>query len=313
MSAYVIALSSGPALGPVMSGFAVPVLGWRFSMWEILMASGVVMLMLVFLPETSHANILYRRAQRLQQADPQNRHHTCAAQQQHAHLSFYDMMKEYLLIPMRITLLDPAILFVNIYAMLVYGIYYSFFEVFPLVYQDIYGFSTGEESIFFIAIAVGALLAALFYNIYIRRVYTPKVESGGFAKPEDVLKPAMLTAFGTPIALFLFGWAARASVHWIVPTLGIVIYPASISIVVQCIFLYLPACHPKYAASVFAATDFTRSAFACAAVLFSRPMFLSLGVGGGCSLLAGLTILCIFGIFGLYNFGEKLRQRSKFH
>ncbi|CAG8157790.1 unnamed protein product [Penicillium olsonii] len=312
MSAYVIALSSGPALGPVMSGFAVPVLGWRFSMWEVLIAAGVIMAMLAFLPETSHANILYRRAERLQQANPQHRHHTCAAEKQHAHLSSYNVLRESLLIPMRITLLDPAILFVNIYMMLVYGIYYSFFEVFPLVYEGLYGFSTGEQSIVFIAIAVGVLLAALFYNIYIYRVYTPKFEHGGFGKPEDVLKPAMLTAFGTPIGLLLFGWSARASVHWIVPTIGIVIYPASISIVLQCIFLYLPACYPHYAASVFAATDFTRSAFACAAVLFSRPMFLNLGVGGGCSLLAGLTILCIFGIFGLYSYGEILRQRSKF-
>jgi DHA1 family multidrug resistance protein-like MFS transporter len=63
---------------------------------------------------------------------------------------------------------------------------------------------------------------------------------------------------------------------------------------------------------VFAATDFTRSAFACGAVIFSRPLYENLGVGPGCSLLAGLTIGCVVGIYVLYNYGEKLRLRSKF-
>lgn len=36
--------------------------------------------------------------------------------------------------PMEITIKDPAIAFVNTYTAIIYGIYYSFFEVFPLVY-----------------------------------------------------------------------------------------------------------------------------------------------------------------------------------
>jgi DHA1 family multidrug resistance protein-like MFS transporter len=80
----------------------------------------------------------------------------------------------------------------------------------------------------------------------------------------------------------------------------------------QCIFLYIPACYPQYAASVFAATDFTRSAFACGAVIFSRPLYVNLGIGPGCSLLAGLTIGCVVGIYVLYHYGEALRLRSKF-
>lgn len=36
--------------------------------------------------------------------------------------------------PFRITVLDPSIGFINLYTALVYGVYYSFFESFPLVY-----------------------------------------------------------------------------------------------------------------------------------------------------------------------------------
>lgn len=76
--------------------------------------------------------------------------------------------------------------------------------------------------------------------------------------------------------------------------------------------LYLPFSYPQYAGSLFAANAFARSALAAGAILFSRPMFLKLGVAGGVSLLGGLTILCIVGIYTLYYFGENLRKRSRF-
>jgi DHA1 family multidrug resistance protein-like MFS transporter len=83
-------------------------------------------------------------------------------------------------------------------------------------------------------------------------------------------------------------------------------------ILFQCVFVYLPMVYPAYAGSLFAGNDTMRSTLAAAAILFSRPMFLGLGVGGGVSLLAGLTTLCIGGIFILFFYGEKLRAKSRF-
>jgi MFS transporter, DHA1 family, multidrug resistance protein len=63
---WALAATGGPALGPVISGFSVTAENWRWSLWEMLWLSGPVFLgMLFFLPETSSANILLRRAQRL--------------------------------------------------------------------------------------------------------------------------------------------------------------------------------------------------------------------------------------------------------
>ena len=55
--------------------------------------------------------------------------------------------------------------------------------------------------------------------------------------------------------------------------------------------------YPTYAASLFAGNDLCRSAFAFAAILFARPMFLRLGIGKGVSLLAGLSVLGIVSFF----------------
>jgi DHA1 family multidrug resistance protein-like MFS transporter len=313
MTTWVLCVFCAPAIGVLASGFAIPVLGWRFSMWEILIAAGPILVLLFLLPETNPATILHRRARRLEKNDSdKSRSYHTSSDVAHEGVSFHMVLRESLLIPSKITFLDPAILFLNCYTSLTYGIYYSFFEAFPIVYQGIYGFNLGEMGLAFLAIVVGSVISFVIYNLYIYKIFLPKTKQGGAQKPEDVLVPALYACFGPAIGLFLFGWAAHPNVHWIVPTIGIVIYPACVFILMQCVFLYIPACYPQYAASVFAATDFTRSGFACGAVVFSRPLYENLGVGPGCSLLAGLTLGCVVGIHVLYNYGEALRLRSKF-
>lgn len=44
---------------------------------------------------------------------------------------------------------------------------------------------------------------------------------------------------------------------------------------------------------VFAAVDFTRSALACGAAMFSRPLYINLGNGSDCISLAELTVGCL--------------------
>lgn len=73
--------------------------------------------------------------------------------------------------------------------------------------------------------------------------------------------------------------------------MGILTYAASVFIIFQCVFVYIPLVYPRYAASLFAGNDFSRSAVAFAFILFSRDMFLRLGVAKGVSLLAGLSVL----------------------
>jgi DHA1 family multidrug resistance protein-like MFS transporter len=80
----------------------------------------------------------------------------------------------------------------------------------------------------------------------------------------------------------------------------------------QCIFTYVPISYPQYAASLFAANDFLRSASACASILYAHPLYKNLGIGRGTSVLGGLSVIGIVGMFLLWIFGAKLRARSKF-
>lgn len=82
--------------------------------------------------------------------------------------------------------------------------------------------------------------------------------------------------------------------------------------VTQAILIYIPFTYPRYAGSLFAANAMARCFFAGAAILFSPPMFEALGISGGVSLLAGCSVVCVFGMFGLYFWGASMRRRSRF-
>ncbi len=89
-------------------------------------------------------------------------------------------------------------------------------------------------------------------------------------------------------------------------------YGATVFVVMQCIFVYVPLSYADYAASLFAANDFFRSALACGSILFSKPLYGNLGVARGTSLLGGLSTIGIIGIWLLYFYGARLRSMSKF-
>ncbi len=312
LTLWVASAYCGPALGPLLSGFAVEAKGWRWSLWEIVWIAGpIFIIMFICVPETSSPNILLRRATRLRKLTGDNRLRSQSEINEKG-LNPTAVIVDALIKPIEITIKDPAIAFVNVYTSLVYGIYYSFFEVFPLVYPVMYGFSLGTIGIVFLCILVACGAGIATYLAYLYFYLVPDILKNGLRAQEHRLQPALICAFGPPIGLFIFAWTANPDVHWIASVIGITIYAATVFVVMQCIFVYVPLSYPQYAASLFAGNDFFRSALACGSILFARPLFINLGVGKGTSLLAGLSTLGIIGMFTLYFTGAKLRARSKF-
>ncbi|KAI1459133.1 major facilitator superfamily transporter [Annulohypoxylon moriforme] len=310
--AWVSAAYCGPALGPLLSGFSVPIMGWRWSLLEIIWAASPVFLaMFAFLPETSTPNLLLRRAQRLRKLTGDERFMSQSEMDQR-NLDKRAVIVDALIKPIEITFKDPAILFVQTYTAIIYGIYYSFFEVFPLIYPVYYGMDYGHVGLVFLCILIACLLGVAAYSSYLYFYMNPRISRQGFPVHENRLIPALGASFGPTIGLFIFAWTARPDVPWIAPTIGITVYGASVFVVMQCIFVYVPLSYPRYAASLFAGNDFFRSALAFASILFARPLFGNLDVARGTTLLGGLSTIGIAGIWVLYFFGGRLRRLSKF-
>jgi len=312
LSLWAFAATCGPALGPIISGFSVAAKNWRWSLWEMLWLNGPIFLALFFfLPETSNATILLRRAQRLRllTGDAQLKSQSEIDQ---ANLTPRAIAVEALWRPFQLMLLDPSIAFTAVYTAIVYGIFYSFFEAFPLVYNEMYAFNLGELGLTFLSVTVGVVLSIVWYWWYIRYRVEPSIRLHGLGAPERRLIPALFVTFFVPVGLFIFGWTSNSDIHWIVSCIGIVITTIGIFLIIQCIFLYLPLVYPQYAASLFAGNDFLRSALATGAIHFSYPLFHNLGVGRGVSLLAGLSAGCSVGVYILFFFGARLRAKSRF-
>ena len=302
----------GPAAGPIIAGFAVVAENWHWSMWELLWASAPSFLVfLLCLPETSTDTILLRRAQRLRRLTG-NEHLKSQSEIGQAELSLNQVAYNALVIPWKINLLDPAILFSSIYTGLVYAIFYSFFEIFPLVYIDIYEMNLGEMGLAFLTVPIGVAVAMCLYYCFLFWVVNPRMRTEGLAAPEQRLIPAIAASVVIPIGLFIFGFTSRSTIHWIVPSIGAILISGGMITVIQCMLLYVAMAYPAYSASLFAGNDFARSSLAFAGIMWSGPLFHNLGVDRGCCLLAGLTIGCIGGVVFLYLYGAKLRAKSKF-
>ncbi|KAL6908298.1 major facilitator superfamily domain-containing protein [Trichoderma evansii] len=316
--------TAGPAIGPLVSGFSVAAENWHWSLWEIVWTSApIFVLMFFFLPETSSATILLQRAKRLRRLTGRSDLRSQSEMDQHK-LTVHEVIVQNLWRPFEINILDPSVLFTSLYTGLMYGIFYSFFEVFPFVYTTGlpglaspthgYGMNEGELGLIFISISVGVVLSLICYATYLRYVFEPSVLKHGFGEPERRLIPGLIGCFLVPIGLFLFGWTGNSSpkIPWIVPTIGVVFINSGIYIILMVIFIYVALSYPMYSASLFAANDAVRSSLGVAAIHFSRPLFINLGVGKGTSLLAGLSCAGVIGIFTLYVYGAALRRRSRF-
>lgn len=184
-----------------------------------------------------------------------------------------------------------------------------------MVFPVYYGMTIGQIGLVFLCVLVACLLGAVSYILYIYLYMNPllaRLGDGNEPRHEIRLVPALFAAFGPTVGLFIFAWTASPEIHWIAPTIGITLYGAAAFIVMQCIFVYVPLSYPRYAASLFAANDFFRSASAFASILYAGPLFGNLGVARGVTLLAGLSVIGIVGIWLLYYTGERLRRRSKF-
>lgn len=205
LSAWAFSATAGPALGPLLSGFSVVVKGWRWSMWELLWLAGPVwVLMFLFLPETSADNILLRRAQRLRRLTG-NLMLKSQGEINQAKMTLRDVLIDALWRPIQTVVLDPAIAFTAVYTALIYGIYYSFFEAFPIVYLGYFGFNLGEMGLAFLSIIIGAIIGVSFYLAYCYWIVEPSIRARGLGAPERRLVPALGAAFLLPVGLFIFG------------------------------------------------------------------------------------------------------------
>jgi DHA1 family multidrug resistance protein-like MFS transporter len=260
----------GPVLGPLVGGFAAEAKGWRWTIWELAwLCTDILFVLFFFMPETSAANILHRRALRLRESTGNADFSTQSdinADQVTAMDRFSILGRAFVL-----TFSEPIIFLVDIYSALLYGVLYIWFESFPLVFGEVYGFSISQQGLVFLGIFVGGVITLPCYLLWIRTSLIPRLKHTPMV-PEMILPPTFFGAVALPVCLFWYGWTSREDVHWMVPLVGSGSFTISIITLFMPILSYLGMAFPEYAASVLAGNALFR---ASCGVAF--PLFVSLG------------------------------------
>ena len=126
---------------------------------------------------------------------------------------------------------EPIVGLLSLDVAFTFAVVFAFYAAIPWIFTQVYGFSTASQGFVFLGLAIGYLasVATIISTAHVqkkRRRNGSSSENGGNATiaPEESLLLAMMGGPALPVALFLFGWSAKTTIHWIVPMIAITIY-----------------------------------------------------------------------------------------
>ncbi|KAM3067349.1 hypothetical protein ACMFMF_009841 [Clarireedia jacksonii] len=301
----------GPLAAPIISGYISPVLGWRWSFWIGLIVAGATWLPLIFLPETYGPVILLRRAKRLRKetGNPE-----IYAPIELGKQDLKQMITVTLTRPLRMLFFELIVLAACSYLALAYGIFYMYFEAYPIIFEGIYGQSTGVSGLMFLPIGAGAILALfvfLWWDTFLRKA---QQTNKAWTQKEE-FRRLPLAVIGGPfyvVSLFWLGWTSRESIPFYVPMLAGVPFGMGFILIFIALLNYLTDAYEVFAASAMAASSCCRSLAGAILPFAAKPMYSRLGVAWASSLLAFLSLgMCAIPLIFLWK-GDAIRERSVF-
>jgi len=227
MALFMVATGYGAIIAPFATGY-LSLYSWRWPTLFQLIFTGVSWIPLVFLPETYAPVILVRRAKKLRKQYPGS---NAMAPLEQETANFHEIVVVVLARPLRMLFTEWIVMFSCLYLAFIYAIYYMFFQAFPIIFTGIYGFSAGEEGLTFNGIGIGNLITLVVW-LGFDKYYHNAVERGASWTKKEEYRRLPLACFGAPmlsLGMFWIGWTAKASIHWIVPTLGTIPFGFGVS------------------------------------------------------------------------------------
>lgn len=114
------------------------------------------------------------------------------------------------------------------------------FEAVPIVFVEKRHFGLDADGLMFLGVGIGTCVGSLINFIFARRYASLTVRWRGFPPPEERLYGAMIAGPSLVVGALWFGWAGQyASVHWVVPALGLILIGLSISLIFSSLLGYL--------------------------------------------------------------------------
>jgi len=312
----------GPSLGPLTAGFLTVGTGRWQPTFEFLTAfCGVLFLIgIVAFPETYAPVLLRKRAQKLTKLTGK---HYISRMDQGKDVRLTSQFKVALSRPWLLLAFEPIVLSLALYIAIIYGVLYSFFSAFPIVFGQIRGWNAGAVGLSFLGVLVGMLAGLVFVVWYYnpRYIKVAAASPGGVAPPEARLPPAMLGGVAIVVGLAIFAGTTGPQIHWFMPiAFGGAPFGFGMVLLFLSVQNYLVDAYLIFAASVLAANAVIRALFGAAFPLFTPYMYnpsascpaATCGIHVGPAIATALALLCVPIPFVLSRYGPQIRARGKF-
>ena len=196
-------------------------------------------------------------------------------------------------------LMEPIVAALSLYVAFNFATIYSFFVAFPLVFQEVYSFTPEQSGLSFFSLVIGCLVGGLI-NIFCDKVIYQRLlrksQQGSLKEmvPEMRLHSTIIGSILAPAGLFMFGWGAKRSIHWICPLIGGTLVAAGNVSIFTGILLYLVDTYEStLSASALAANGILRYVVGACLPLSTLRMYQRLHVDCKCQILVDLfPLLC---------------------
>lgn len=302
----------GPVFGPIIGGFLGQSRGWRWVQGLVAIFSGMLWILATFfIPETYAPVLLRKRARKLSQMTGKAFRSATDAKAV-GPLSAKTEFQKAITRPWMLISKEPIVLLLSIYMSILYGILYMLFGAMPIIYQEDRGWNQGQGGLAFLGVAVGEIIACLYYIAENAR-YTHRMAGGsGSVPPEDRLIPSMVGSVAVPIGLFWFAWTNYPSIHFMASISAGAPFGFGMVLIFISVKNYLVDSYTVIAASALASTVVMRSLFAAVFPLFTTYMYHGLGIQWASSLPAFLALACTPLPFIFFRWGKAIRQKCKY-
>ncbi|KAF2260915.1 MFS general substrate transporter [Lojkania enalia] len=308
-SMFLMAPFLGPALGPIVGGYAAQYKGWQWTQWCMLFITLAIYLISLPTQETYKPVILARRAQKLGIQPPNVAHNA----------SLKTTLIQNLVRPVHMLFTEPVVFLLSLYTSFAFAILFLLFAAFPLIFQSApYLFSVSQTGLAFLSIGLGVVLAAVTGILIDRGIYQKhfrKAVAAGchHAAPEHRLYNMMVGGVGVTVGLFWFGWTADRGVHWVVPVLaGVPFAWGNLCLFTSAALYCVDVYGPMNGASAIAANGIFRYVLGAVFPLFTVQMYSAMGTGWATSLLGFLSAAMLPIPFVFFKWGPVIRKRSRY-
>ncbi|KUJ15313.1 MFS general substrate transporter [Mollisia scopiformis] len=298
-------------ISPVAGAYIAQDLGWRWSIWLAAIVLGFFSLFLfLVLRETYAVVILRRKAARLQKKSVDGKKY----RSKHQARVDASTILESVLRPMQILLHSPILMLTTSYMALKYGLLSLILATLTETMESTYPtvFSRGSVGLTFLSLAIGNTISLIFYSLTSDRyVIHQRKKKGDAFKPEARLVHLLAAAIILPIGFLIYGWALRYHVQYIVPLIGTAVAAFSTTLSTVPVETYVVDVYKIHGASGIAAGVIFRATAGAFLPLIGPPLYSSIGLGWGNTVLAFIAATFIPPVALLMRYGDWFRSKER--